>query len=477
MKRPPREKWVFGGLILAVVLLVCTGTGWGQRPGGSPEGTAEEEEAAPPPAPKPEVEKLPPGAPEKPGAFPATAAPESTTTLEVGPATGITAPYGNPVAMDTLVRGWELHHLAGLRFSPYLEYAALYRTNIFLTATDKKSDFINIINPGLRMELPIAGQHRISLGYLGNYYLFTKHDDNSHYDHNVNVDTVFNFPVGLSFRFGNTYRAATEERSAVTGRQRDYERNTPYMLTDYKLSDRWKLQGTYQFDALDFVKSVDRADTYREHVGGVSLYYRFWPKTSATVQYLITSRQYPFTPQANNTAQSPFIGLTWDPTAKLTGSVKFGYTVKNYDQDIPTRKKSPKSWALSIQTLYRYSRYTQVTLTAQRSIQEDLDFNNNAYINSGVYAAIYHEWPYWQATTYIAGSYTSNSYENPAPDPVTHKQVMREDNLVTLGAGVLRPFTRWLRLRLDYNYTNRSSNAGSLAYNEHRVLFGVQASF
>jgi hypothetical protein len=476
MERPLREKWIFAGLILAVLLLVCTGTGWGQRPGASPEGTAEEE-AAPPPAPKPEEEKLPPGAPEKPGAFPTFAAPEFTTHLEAGPATGITAPYGNPVAMDTLARGWTVHPLAALRISPYLAYTGMYRSNIYDTPTNKKTDFINFVTPGVQIEMPLAGQHRLSVAYLGEYYIASKYDPNSHYDHNINIDTVLNFPGGLGFRFGNTYRAATEEQTAVTGHQRPYERYDPYMIADYKFSDRWKLQGIYQFDALDFVHSVDRADNYQEHVGGVNLYYRFWPKTAAFLEYLITSRQYPFSPQANNTAHSAFIGLTWDPTAKLTGSVKFGGTFKNYDEDVPGRKKSLTDSALSIQLLYRYSRYTQVTLTAQRSIQEDVDFGNNAYVNSGVYAAIYHEWPYWQVTTYVAGSYTNNSYENPAPNPGTTKTVMRNDNLVTFGAGIVRPFTRWMRLRLDYNYTNRGTNANTLGYNEHRVLIGAQTSF
>jgi hypothetical protein len=476
MTGPLGKKWILWGITLTVSVLVLTGPAWGQAPPPRQEEVTAEEEAPPAP-PKEEAEKLPPGAPEKPGVFPAAAAPAATTTFEAGPVYGIVAPYGNPAAMDTLVRGWQVHSLAGVRFSPYLEYNGIYRSNIYGTANDRKADFINLVNPGMRMEVPLAAQHRISLGYLGNYFFYSKNDENSHYDHNVNVEGAFNFPVGLSLRLGNTYKRATEEQSATTGHQRPYNRETPYFQGDYRLSDRLKLQGIYQLDDLMFVDSRDQSDNYREQLGGAALYYRFWPKTAAFVQYMITAREYPYTPQANNKAQSPFVGLTWDPTAKLSGSIKFGCTFKTYDQDSPTRKKSATDFACSIQTLYRYSRYTQITLTAQRSIQEDIDFGNNAYVNSGVYLAIYHELHYFEATAYIAGSYTNNSYVNAAPDPVTHQSVMRDDNLVTLGGGIVRPFTRWLRLRLDYTYTNRASNAGSLGYNDHRALIGVQSSF
>jgi hypothetical protein len=480
MKNPHRHKWLLWVLSLLLFKLLLSGNVWGQAAPVKPETAPAEEEAVekPPvkPPPKPPSEAPPELTPEKPGYFPGIAAtPE--TTLEVGPITGIMAPFGNPLAMDTLIRGWHTHRLGPLGLSTYLEYDALYRTNIFQTSTEKKADFINSFNPGIRMELPLAGRHKISLGYLGNYFLFTKNDTENHYDHNVNVDAAFNFPGGLSLRFGNTYRAATEERTAVTGRQRDYERLTPYFLGTYRLSERWKVQVTYQFDNLLFLQPIDQSDEYREHIAGMTLYYKFWPKTALMAQYLFTAREYPFSPQGDNTAKSGFVGLTWDPTAKFTGLVKFGYSQKSYDNELPGRSNSPSSWAMSLQTLYRYSRYTQFSLTGQRSIQEDLDFGNNAYENTAIFLSVNHEWPYFRLTSYLALSYSLNDYINAVVDPVTGDSKKRSDRNISLGGGLSRPFTKWLRLRLDYNYTNRSSNFSGFSYNDHRILAGVQGSF
>jgi hypothetical protein len=183
----------------------------------------------------------------------------------VGPITGVLAPYGYPAAYDTLLRGWRHHRVGPVLATPYLEYNAIYRSNIFQTTTDKRSDFVNAVFPGLRLELPVAGRTRMSVGYLGNYFMYSRNSSESHYDHNVNADVAVNFRGGLSLRLGNTFRAATEERSAATGRQRDYERLSPYFLATYVFADRWKLQGAYQFDNLEFAELQDRRNIPGSH--------------------------------------------------------------------------------------------------------------------------------------------------------------------------------------------------------------------
>jgi len=396
----------------------------------------------------------------------------------VGPVTGVLAPYGVPAAYDTLMRGWRSHRLGPVRVYPYLEYDGIYRTNIFQTSTDKKSDWVNAINPGVRIELPIAGRHRFSAGYLGNYFFYSRYSRQNHLDHNANVDLAFNFRGGLSLRFGNTLRAATEERSAVTYRQRDYLREVPYLLATYRLSDRWKMQAAYIFDLLEFAKWVDRDNNYREHTGGLTLYYRFWPKTAALAQYIVSGRTYPYDAFGNNITHSGLLGLTWDPTAKLTGTVKFGFTIKDYERTLPGRDNTPASWLMSMQTLYRFSNYTTLTLTAQHSLQEDVDLDaNNAYRNTGLFVSLNHNWHYINAVLYAAMSYTNNSYLNDDIEPVTGLLKRREDNIFSVGGGISRPFTPYFRLRLDYQFANKASNFATYSYNEHKVLVGVQSSF
>jgi hypothetical protein len=465
-------------LIFTAILLITLGAGkaWGQV---SPEqGTLEQavqEQAKPQEQPKPEkVSPIPER--EKPGYFPTILFPTYYGIVQAGPKTGLLAPYGNPYAFDTLRRGWVTHGAGPLLVTPYLEYDGLYRSNIYLSPTNPQSDYINAVTPGVEVELPFGGLHRLSMGYLGQYWMYSDHTEESHYDHNANIDAEINFRGGLSLRGGDAFRAATEERTTETGRRRPYLQDTPYFLASYNVSEKTKIQATYQYDIWQYDRSIDQIDNYRNNLAGLFLFYKFLPRTSALAGYVFSSRVYPSYTQDNNIQNSPFIGLTWDPTTKLTGNIKFGYTFQNYENHLPGRNNSPNSWAFSLGSIYRYSRYTTLNLSAQRSIQQDIDFANATYYSTALWVSLTHDWAYFRVASYVSFAYANSSYVNSGINPSTGLLSPREDNTYTIGAGVSRPLTPWLRLRLDYNYTDDASSYFLYSYHEHRVLLGVQLS-
>ena len=320
-------------LLFSTLMCATTEFAWGQAAASAPVPPEVLEEVAPEQKPEKPAESPP----ELPWSLKTQPEFQPSPTLELGPLTGILAPYGYSGALDTLARGWETHRLGPVRVSPFLGLTETYRTNIYQAYADKKADLVSTLNPGMRFELPLAQQHRLSLGYLGSYYFFSRYDQNNHYDHNLNVDGNFNFPGGLALRAGNTLRLATEERTSTTARQRDYNRITPYLQGAYKMADRWKLEANYLLDNLLFLKRIDRNSNYSDHNASLSLFYKFWPKTSALVQYIFTYRDHPYQHISDNIIHTPLVGLTWDPTAKLSGTVKFGYTFQNYLKSAPVR--------------------------------------------------------------------------------------------------------------------------------------------
>jgi len=457
------------------ILLLTLGVFLLSVAGGPARGQVAKEPTVPEPA--PEIKEPAKERPvEPPGYFPGLLPPSTIGTIEAGPVSGLLAPYGNPAAYDNLLRGWRSHQAGKMTLVPFLEVAGQYRSNIFSTPADKQSDFLTTIIPGLRAEMRVAEKHRLSLGYLGNAFIYSRFSNQSHYDQNFNADLALNPEGKMSVRFGNTLRLATEERNSEFAVERNYLRNTPYITATYKLADRWKLEGNYQLDTLHFAKSADRFNDFNQHSAGATLYYRFLPKTAVLAQYIFVYREYPYLPADNTYSSSPLIGLSWDPTAKLSGNIKFGYTFANYETSINGRNNSPDGWTLSAQLTYRYSRYTSLMVTGQRSFQQDPDFANAGYNNSGVWITLNHDWTKFRVFSYISFFYVNNSYLNPAPNAVGQIET-RDDNLVGFGVGVSRPVTRWLNVRLAYSYVNRSSNFPGYGYNDNRVLGGIQASF
>ena len=405
-----------------------------------------------------------------------------TTTFLPAPTTGLLAPYGYGAAEDTLAKGWQTHLLGPVLVTPYFEYDPIYRTNVFQSYNDKKADLVNAIDPGVKFQLPIeGGQHNLSLGYLGNGFFYSRYSDLSHYDSNVNGDAALNWDK-LSLKFGSAFRAATEEPTSTSGapflgQERFYYRTTPYFSAIYKVADLWRVEANYQYDNLYFPSQDNQIDNYVYNTAGATLFYKFWPKTAALLQYVAVFRSHPFDSVDNNTVQSPMAGLTWEPTAKLSGTVKFGYTFGTYWQSLEGRNNSPGAFAMSIQTLYKYSAYTQVSLLAQRGIAEDVDYANNPYITTGLFLTLSHFWIASQVTSYVGCAYFNNDYLNTTQDAFTGTFLTRNDNYESFSFGLSRPLTKYLRLRLDYEYDNRGSNLSFAAYNEHKVLLGLQASF
>ena len=424
-----------------------------------------------------EVKPPPPERPvEPPGYFPGLIPPSSIGTIEEGPVWGLIAPYGNSAAYDNLLRGWQSHKIGQVTVTPYLELDGIYRSNIYSTPSDKKGDYITSIAPGIRAEMPIAQRHLLSLGYIGAGFIYSTYGNQSHYDQNFNADLALNPQGRMSFRLGDTLRLATEERNSEFSTNRQYLRNTPYFMATYKFADRWKLEANYQLDTLEFARSVDRFNNYNQQTAGATLYYRFLPKTALLAQYIFVYRAYPSFSQDNTTSHSPLVGLTWDPTAKLSGTIKVGYTFANYETSLVDRNNNPDSWTMSAQLLYRFSRYTNLSVLAQRSFQQDPDYFNSAYNNSAVWVTLNHEWNKFKVASFVSFFYMNNAYLNPTLDAAGQFQT-RNDNIVGVGVGLSRQLTRRLRVRAAYSYLNRSSNFPGYGYNDNKVLVGLQSSF
>jgi hypothetical protein len=463
------------GFGLLIVTFMFAGTSWAQQAAPAPEQPKVKVKAVP--EEKLPKEELKPS--QEPGYFPSIVPYDRKLTLEIGPISGILAPYGNTAALDTLRLGKAVK--AGpLRVAPYLKTDIGYRSNFFQTSNDKRATSVFAVNPGMYVELPLAHIHKISVGYLGNAIIYpgSDLDDFSHYDNNVNVDASFNFPGGLSLRAGNYLRIATEEPTAQTTNQRFYHQWTPYFLANYAFADRWKLQAIYEFNKLYFAKSAQSSQNdYNENVGGVALYYKFLPKTALLGQFIVSQRTYPSQTISNNYSYTPMLGLTWDATAKLSGIVKAGYTIKDFENDRgDLLEKTPSTPAFSAQVTYKFARRTNLALTAQRAINQDANLaGNTAYENTAFYLTLNHLWAYWNLNSYANVSYTINDYINRSQDPGAGFK-FRQDSLISAGVGFSRSLTRYLRLRLDYNYTNNASNFTNYSYNEHRMLFGIQAT-
>lgn len=336
-----------------------------------------------------------------------------------------------------------------LEIHPYVSIKETYNDNVFAVATDTKSDWINTITPGIRLELPVR-RHLFIAEYnvvINSYSKFSSEDTTDQ-----NARFVADFKLGSLFglTLRDTYAKGHEPRvSSTSGQIEKFERNAPSVTATYQLADRSKIQLDYTRTSWNFMLSEYRSRN--EDLASAYFYYRFMPKTSAFIEYDWKNIRYD--QKANgldSRVNSGFLGLTWEMTASTRGTVKGGYLQKKFDaagnDDVAT-------WGASADISHAFSDYSLLKLNAIREVNESSALGTRYFITTGAYAEYAHKLTY-RVSAIARASYGIDDYSNAiAPDTVA-----RYDKTFLGGVGLKYQMRDWLEFSLDYNYRNRNSN-------------------
>ncbi|MEQ1846329.1 MAG: outer membrane beta-barrel protein, partial [Nitrospira sp.] len=85
-----------------------------------------------------------------------------------------------------------------LRLHPHMGVAQMYTDNVFRTNSNKTSDFLTTLSPGIQVRLPFAGFHSFLIDYRTNLQYFSRTTSNDVQDQNAVGAVKFNFPGGLN---------------------------------------------------------------------------------------------------------------------------------------------------------------------------------------------------------------------------------------------------------------------------------------
>ncbi len=95
--------------------------------------------------------------------------------------------------------------LGNLRLYPEIGIEEMYRSNIYQTDRDRKSDFITSILPGIRTEYLFGGDHSLNLGYSGAWKNYARYSANNYWDNRLWGDLRLRFPGGIDFGVEHRY--------------------------------------------------------------------------------------------------------------------------------------------------------------------------------------------------------------------------------------------------------------------------------
>jgi polysaccharide biosynthesis protein VpsM len=248
----------------------------------------------------------------------------------------------------------------------------------------------------------------------------------------------------------------------------------------YKFATRYTAKLFYrnvdrQFDKKGYNYGFDPEwDNYTENDMGGSLYYRFLPKTSVLFEYGFTHHNQNDRGLTDTNrdydAQRYWLGLMWEPTAKIVGTIKGGYYQRNYDSG--STSKDWSGFAMENDLKYKLTSYDTFTLTGFRKpLETSVTASHVPGFAPGIYGTFYISTggtlAYVHRFTYKISGIADVSFFN---DDYREKGSLgkrREDDRFAGGIGALYQIQDWLAFKLGYRYTNNDSNADDESYKEN----------
>lgn len=344
---------------------------------------------------------------------------------------------------------------------PYLIFKQAHTDNVFATAADTKSDWVNTTTPGIQLLLPFR-RHQLTLDYNAVIKSYSDFRTENTTDHNFSALADLKLGSLFGLKLGNIYKKGHEPRaSATSGQIEQYETNAASVSATYKLADRSNVQLDYGRTNWRYLLSGYRDRS--EDMVSFYIYYRFLPKTSAFVEYDYKNVSYVLKAnKLDSVINSAFLGLTWEVTASTKGTLKGGFLQKDFEDKA---QKDLDTWSASLDLNHAFSDRASLKLVGSRLANESSALGTRYFITTGAFAEYTHKLTH-KFSGFLRGSYGIDEYSNAiAPDTEA-----RNDRTVLGGVGVKYLMRDWLEFVLDYNYRNRDSNI-----NRHDMVESVYA--
>jgi hypothetical protein len=353
-------------------------------------------------------------------------------------------------------------NINGLQINPSVTVTGQHDDNITRSETGQVSSWVAVVSPALDIT---AGSdiNNFTVHYdleRGDYFS-SKND--SYTNHFAEVVSHNEFSSRSVLDTAVSYTKATDARgSTFTG-----------IITGFRTRDKWHqtaaiIQYGYGGDSATGRLVIDgsfvskRYDNHRRltagrdlniGAGGAIFYYRIGSKTSALLEGRYTNYNYRLaTSLLDSYELTAYTGLTWEATAKTTGTVKIGVQRKKFRLGTRSANTYP-SWDVAID----WSPLTYSTWSLSSGFAAKETDGTGAYTKTNdVNLAWSHEWS-TRLSHEASFGYRHDNFVG----------TVRRDNYYLASISLNYELRSWLDIGAGYNYSKRSSNAAIASYKEN----------
>ena len=387
---------------------------------------------------------------------------------------------------------------------PRISVGQLYDDNIYLDATNEKSDYLTTVSPGISIMISSINRS-LSLDYSPTWVYYDEYDKNDTVRHAGTLTFWQNIAEHLRFNLTDTYLKSeepleeTEEVVGVRSTRNTYQRNiaeasflyqfgpentlqcgyrhellenedvtiddgtlkSPFAEITYMFNKRNGLELNYEFNDAKFSRDDDAmsGDDYTGHSTGIRYMYRFTPHIESSIGYNFTNRDFDGLTE-DYAIHEGIVGLEYSFSPDVSLSLEGGFFVQKNEES------EDETGSLYNASLEKRSERWNITIGAQGGWDEAyLEAEQRGFTR------------YWGANSRLEyrfmqklNGYADGSYRRDK-DPTDREGKTFEGNF-----GLEWEFLDWFFMSLNYFYAQRDDDVDTEDYRVNRVMLTITAS-
>jgi hypothetical protein len=370
--------------------------------------------------------------------------------------------------------------------------AQMYTDNVFRTNSNRTSDFLTTLAPGIQAQLPFAGFHSFLIDYRTNLQYYSRTSSNDVQDQTASGTFKFDFPGGLKIDLQGEHKLGHDPRgSAVdnvntqnlgvnkwtansfTGQAEYLGAQSSVRLNVQTL--RWNYLNNNQGPVRDRVTNYAGL-TFTRNVTG---------KTSLLANVGALQSIYDQNKNLDNVIYTISGGGTWNVSDMTSGDILVGYqnvqfTRGSVNQPPPLNRFSRDKDAFS--NFYFMGRLNwqatpllKITLQPYRTIQQTVTNGSLFYTVTGVNLTAMHALTD-RMTLNLNLGYEQDKFQSSSSAGTT-SGADRTDDLKNAAVGVTYRAVNWVGLGFQYIFEDRHSTQTPFTYQASTFMLSAQTLF
>lgn len=352
-----------------------------------------------------------------------------------------------------------------LKVYPSITVDAAYDDNIYTTATDEKDSWITIISPKVLLEAQ-KGANTYSLQYSAKIGSYNDASDDNYDNHQLLAKAEIQANAQVGFNLQAEYLKGSDARGStdrVASDDPDEWHSTGvggvFRYGGENAKGRVEIEADHVRKRYDNNRDITSTADLDQTTLGATFYWRVKPKTSLLFQVQNIEFDYQEDPYSSFVKRDfsqdsdetrYLVGVTWDATAKTSGTIKVGRLEKDFD-DSARDDYSGTSWDVGVK--WSPKTYSTVDFTTGSTTNETTGIGDT--IEEQYYGASWnHSWNSRFSTTAHA-KFSDLDYhgDTPASGPD------RNDELEVYGLAAKYEMRRWLNIGASYTYSENDSDS------------------